>query len=486
MNMEQVPSNKLKEGKMKEITTMILAGLLMTGSAQASGQKGVQQVQGLVEEQTGYAVADKAQVQQADVTREMEDMLSQPLTEETAVKMALLNNPSVKAALASLGISEADMREAGILHNPKASVKIRSSNEEDTKTNTEFEVRQDVLDLFFWPLRKRMGNTQFQAEQYAAAQSIADFVREVRLSYFQWLSVMHKNSLMEDNYKAEEAAMEIAQRQKEAGNINVLQWDRHKTIFQKAKIERLRSAQMVENSTQRLRTFMGLQAGQYFMESVKRLPDVPQENLNLEKFEEEVLNNRLDLMMKRQQIRALEQGVALNNFGFLPEAEVGYNQEREASGGQLQGVVIEGEVPVFDRKQADRARIQSQMETAKHQLNAMEQEARLQVRLAYQNLMTNKEVVQSYIDVLPARQEMTRETLYHYNFMLKGVFDVLEIKQEELQARQEYIDALRDYWVSRVELEHALAKKIHFQEGILPKDNMEQPKTTEPGHHHGG
>ena len=471
---------------MKKIIMMILTGLLMTNYAQASGQQGIKQVQGFVKEQTGYAITTNSRSQKDDMAREIEDLLGNPLTEDAAVKIALLSNPSVKAAIASLGISEADMRKAGILHNPKVSVKIRSSNEENTKKNTEFEVRQDVLDLLFWPLRKRMGNTQFKAEQYAATQNITNFVEEVRAGYFQWLSVMHKKSLMEDNYKAEEAAMEIAQRQKDAGNINILELDRHKTIFQKAKIERLRSTQMMDDTTQRLRTLMGLQSEQFFMESVKQLPDLPQENLSLEKFEEEVLNNRLDLMMQRQRIKALEQGITLKDFGFLPEAEVGYNQERESSGGKLKGVVVEGEVPVFDRKQADRARIQAQIETAKHQLNAMEQEARLQVRLAYKSLMTNREVVQSYIDTLPIHQEMVKETLYHYNFMLKGVFDVLEIKQEELQARKEYIDALRDYWVSRVELEHALGKRIPFKDIISPKENTDQPKTMEHENHHGG
>ena len=81
---------------------------------------------------------------------------------------------------------------------------------------------------------------------------------------------------------------------------------------------------------------------------------------------------------------------------------------------------------------------------------------------------------------------MVKETLYHYNFMLKGVFDVLEIKQEELQARKEYTDALRDYWVSRVELEHALGKRIPFKEIIMPKVNEDQTKTMEHENHHGG
>ena len=81
---------------------------------------------------------------------------------------------------------------------------------------------------------------------------------------------------------------------------------------------------------------------------------------------------------------------------------------------------------------------------------------------------------------------MVKEILYHYNFMLKGVFDVLQVKQEELQARREYIDALRDYWVSRVELEHALGKRILFKEVVAPKVNEEQPKIMEHEHHHGG
>lgn len=478
-------NRNLKDGKMKKIIIIICAGLLITDYVQASGQKGIDSVQNLVQGQTGYEVSNSRRVYEGDVSREVEDLLAQPLTEESAVKVALLINPSVTAALAALGISEADMREAGILRNPRVYAKVRSSNEENAKTNTEFEVRQDVLDLIFWPLRKRMGNTQFKAGQYAAAQSIADFVEEVRIGYFQWLAAVHQNSLMEDNYKAEKAAMEIVQRQKEAGNINVLQLDRQKTVFQKTKIARLRSQQMVGGSRERLRALMGLKSDQFFMESVKYLPSLPQEDLSLEKFEDEVLNNRLDLMMKRQEIKALEQGKTLKEFGFLPEAEIGYNQEHESSGGKLKGVVVEGEVPIFDRKQAGRARIQAQAETARLQMNAMEQDARLQLRLAYQNLKISKEVVQSYVDALPVHKEVVQEALSHYNFMLKGVFDVLEAKQEELQARKEYIEALRDYWISRIELEHAFGKRIPFNESVL-NEKIDQPNTTEHSHHHGG
>ena len=45
-------------------------------------------------------------------------LLAQPLTADSAVEIALLNNPGLQAKLAELGIAEADLVQAGRLRNP--------------------------------------------------------------------------------------------------------------------------------------------------------------------------------------------------------------------------------------------------------------------------------------------------------------------------------------------------------------------------------
>ena len=467
---------------MKKIIVMLLSGFLLSGYAQASDQKSQKEVKALVKEQTGYEVKAARMDNQKDV----EHLLSVPLNEDAAVAIAFLNSPVIKAQLASLGISEADMRESGILHNPTFMYKTRTSNEEGAKRNSEFEIKQDVFDILFWPLRKKIAGTRFKASQYEAAHQMTDFIKEVRLSYLEWLTAMHKQELAKDHFKAQEASLEIVRRQKEAGNINTLKMSEAQVIFQKAKIEQLKTKQETQMLTERLRTMLGLKPDQFFMQETVQFPDLPNEHLVLKELETKALDHRLDLLMKRQEIKTLEQSKNLASLGVLTEVDVGYNQERETSGSKLKGVVIEGEVPLFNRKQAERMGIKASIETSKHQLDAMEQEALLEVRLSYQNLMTNRQIVEAYKEAIPVYQKMIKETLYEYNFMLTDVFHVLQSKQAELETKKEYADALKGYWTSRIELENAVGAKLDFKLAVPPMNKKEdQPK--EMNHeHHGG
>lgn len=467
---------------MRKILMLFLFFALLNNYAQASDKKSQRDVKNLVKEQTGYEVKTVSSDDQ-----DVENLLSYPLTEDTAVAIAFTNSPVIKAQLASLGISEADMREAGILRNPVVAYKSRTSSEEGAKRNNEIEIKQDVFDVLLWPLRKKIAGTKFKASQYEAAHRMTIFIKEVRLSYLEWLATVHKQRSAEDYFKAQEASLELVRRQKDAGNINNLKMAEAETIFQKAKIEWLKTKQETQALTERLRTMLGLKPNQFFMEEVIQIPDLPHENLTMADLEKKAMEHRLDLLMKRQEIKTLEQSQNLAGLGFLPEVEVGYNQERETSGDKLKGVVVEGEVPVFNRKQAERMGIKASIETAKHQLDAMEQEALLQVRLAYQSLMTSREVVEAYKEAIPIHQQMIKETLYEYNFMLTDVFHLLESKQAELETKKEYAEALKNYWASRIELENAVGAKLDFDfvEPAVIKEET-QPKVMDHEHHHGG
>ena len=55
--------------------------------------------------------------------------------------------------------------------------------------------------------------------------------------------------------------------------------------------------------------------------------------------------------------------------------------------------------------------------------------------------------------MLPLRHEITEQTQRQYNAMLVGAFQLLQAKQAEFEAGVASIDALRDYWIARTELE---------------------------------
>jgi cobalt-zinc-cadmium efflux system outer membrane protein len=56
------------------------------------------------------------------------------------------------------------------------------------------------------------------------------------------------------------------------------------------------------------------------------------------------------------------------------------------------------------------------------------------------------------------------ETQLHYNFMLQGVYQLLDAKREELKAREDAINSLRDFWIAWTNLERAVGGTLEAKE----------------------
>jgi cobalt-zinc-cadmium efflux system outer membrane protein len=163
----------------KIILFMVICSTLSSGinSAWASPKKSLKKVNEAVKDQTGIEGSINKELSRDEIRENTELLLQEPLTADSAVRVAVLNNASLKASIIGLGVSQADLIQGGLLHNPKFSASIRRSNEEDTKTNTDFEVKQDITDIIFWPLRKRLANSQFKQAEYDLTKRIVDFIR---------------------------------------------------------------------------------------------------------------------------------------------------------------------------------------------------------------------------------------------------------------------------------------------------------------------
>ena len=71
--------------------------------------------------------------------------------------------------------------------------------------------------------------------------------------------------------------------------------------------------------------------------------------------------------------------------------------------------------------------------------------------------------------------------------MLLGVFELLEAKQNEIDAGRAYVAALTDYWTARAELERAVGGRLPTpgsttQPATIPATS--QPAEPDHSHHH--
>ena len=96
----------------KGIALLALA-LVVSGCASINPQQGFDEVSSVVEQRLGSRVywytgsEEDTQVQQS-----IQNLIAQPLKADSAVQIALLNNQSLQAEYANLGISQADLLQA--------------------------------------------------------------------------------------------------------------------------------------------------------------------------------------------------------------------------------------------------------------------------------------------------------------------------------------------------------------------------------------
>jgi cobalt-zinc-cadmium efflux system outer membrane protein len=62
--------------------------------------------------------------------------------------------------------------------------------------------------------------------------------------------------------------------------------------------------------------------------------------------------------------------------------------------------------------------------------------------------------------ILPERTQILDQTLRQHNAMLKGVYDLLLAKQAEVSTEKAYVEAWRDYWIARAQLERAVGGRL--------------------------
>ena len=166
----------------------------------------------------------------------------------------------------------------------------------------------------------------------------------------------------------------------------------------------------------------------------------------------------------RMRLDLIGQSLALRTkTRYMPAGiRIGVDTERETDSQRVTGPILDLELPIFNQGQGEIAKLTAQYRQAQRELEALEVNARSEVRETRDQLIAARDLT-SYIGkrLLPTQQKALNLTLQQYNFMLKGTYDLLLAKQNEVAAERSYIEAWRDYWVARAELERAVGGSLN-------------------------
>jgi len=78
-----------------------------------------------------------------------------------------------------------------------------------------------------------------------------------------------------------------------------------------------------------------------------------------------------------------------------------------------------------------------------------------------EELVTARRKVDYYEEtVLPQREVIGARALEQYNGMLIGAYELLETRAAQIEIQQDYVEAVRGYWVARADLELAVGGRL--------------------------
>lgn len=433
---------------------LLIAALTLASCVSVPRDAGVSDVQRAVAERGAPEVAWNAQPATTDHER-IAAMLQDELTPDEAVAIAMLNNPRLQVTLAELGIARADLIEASTITNPVFEFEIRFPGE--PYRPYELRLAQSLIDLIQLPRRRAMGRAAFDAAQLRVSSEVLRFAADVRMTYFDVLAATQHVLLSRTILIAAQTAAEVALKQHAAENITDLDLENEQARYEQSKLDHARSEKNLLLAHEALSRAMGLRNANVRWRLPESFPELPANEMGPQQLEQLAAAQRLDVAIARREVEVAQRGIPLARLAMLEETELDVHFEREPDGAHTLGPGIEFPIPIFNTGRAARTRAEARFLRARHTLNALEAETASQLRAARASLAEARARVEYYRDViLPRRTRIVELTKLEHNAMLVGVFQLLEAKENEIQARRDFIDAQRDYWSARTDLDRAL------------------------------
>ncbi len=433
--------------------------LALGGCASFSPDGGFAAVEKTAKERLGKDVQwARSDADQDRIAQRVTQLLSQPLSVDDAVQVALLNNRGLQASFSELGITEAEVVQAGRLSNPRLTVgRLKRSDELELELGLHFNIAR----LLVMPLIGPMEARRFQQTQGTVAMNVLSLAADTRKAYYHALAAEESLRYMRQVKQTAEASAELARRMEQVGNFTKLQRAREQVFYTDAALNLARAEQAQRASRERLTRLLGAWGAQTRFTLPERLPDLPKEMLDQDDIEGLAMRQRLDVQGAKLAAEQTAKHLGLTRTTrFINVLEVGVLRNSSNQQPTQHGWEIGVELPLFDWGDARVARAEAVYMQTVHRAAETAVNARSEVREAYGAYRSAYDIARFQRDeVVPLNQRIAEENVLRYNGMLIGVFELLADARTQIASVNGAIQALRDFWIARADLDMALIGK---------------------------
>lgn len=461
----------------------LLSSLALTGCANFSADGGLGPVAQRIAEDASVETVKLTSEQDAEVVaKRVASLLSEPLTAEAAIQIALINNRGLQAKFNALGLSEVEFVEAGLPENPTFSFQRMSG-----EGSIEFErkIAGNLLGLFILPTRRSIAGSHFKAAQYLTLDATLRLAGETRRTYYRAVASEMRVAYLDQARIAAEAMADLARRLGQTGAKNKLDQARaagfHAEITTRLSAAKFAARRERESLTRAL----GLWGTEANLKLTADLPPLPGSIDEIEDIEARAITRRSDLLAARLELEATERALGLAQATrFVSMLELaGIDKSDRNGNGEVKGTrgfELAFQIPIFDLGEISQRRSREVYMRAFNELVEKAINVRSETRTAYYGYRTAYDIARTYEEkILPARKVVNDESVLRYNGMLIDVFELLTTAHEGIASTIAAIDARRDFFIAESEFKSALTGGATDGDGNLNVSVLSSPSSKE-------
>ncbi len=454
---------------------LLTSAAVLAGCASFSPDGGFAAVEKTAKDRLGKDVLwARSEADQDRIDKRVGELLAKPLTVDDAVQVALLNNRGLQARFQALGITEAEVVQAGRIPNPGFSFgRLKRGDEVELERGLHFNIAR----LIAMPFIGQMEARRFEQTKGMVAMDVLSLAAETRKAYYNAVAAIETVRYMRQVKQAAEASSELARRMEQVGNFNKLQRAREQMFDADASLNLARAEQAQRATRERLTRLLGAWGVQTSFMLPERLPDLPADVMDQPDIERVALAQRLDVMGAKLAAEQTAKNLGLTKTTRLINVlEVGGMRNSSNEAPTQRGWEIGLELPLFDWGGARVAKAEAVYMQAVHHAAQTAINARSEVREAYTSYRSAYDIARfQREEVVPLSQRISEENLLRYNGMLIGVFELLADARTQIASVNAAIQALREFWIAQADLDMALIGKPNLAAATGPSMATEAP-----------
>jgi hypothetical protein len=391
-------------------TPVFAGGLLLGACASFSPDGGMEPVVSQVKLDLGHeAVKISSVADELRVRDRLAEILKSPLTADSAVQVALLNNRGLQAQYNVLGVSEANYVEA-FLPPVVPFVSVERVIDE-WELSVERGLAIGLIRLATWPQRRSIASTDFAAARARAVEATFRTAADTRRAYFQAVGARQRVGYLERARETASLVAELTTKLGETGAAPRAAQARASAFYAEVAAELARARLDADRMREALTRQLGLWGPQIEYSIPGSLPKLPRIK-PVEDVEMQAVQKRVDLVAARLELDSKAKELGLENatsyISLLELTGTGTTERTREDGSShtddTQSLELHLIIPIWDLGETMRRRAKETYMEAVNRMVELAVNIRSEAREAYRSYRATHDIAVQYQSrVIPLR-----------------------------------------------------------------------------------